>query len=116
MSTAGWQTEIPDFWLKLGNPWEVVRTDVKYPVRFYGNSRSYRDSNDHVKYVWEGGEVVLAVAHDTPIPGFRTPHTINLRLWSSEPTTEFDLRSFNEGNYFIVLITDAIISLFLLLM
>jgi starch phosphorylase len=40
------------------------------------------------------------MAHDTPIPGFGTPNTINLRLWSSESSHGFDLGSFNEGNYY----------------
>jgi len=88
----GWQAEIPDLWLKFGNPWEITRFDVKYPVRFYGHCVN----GTH----WEGGEVVFAVANDNPIPGFKTTNTINLRLWSSEPTTEFDLSSFNDGNYY----------------
>ncbi len=46
--------------------------------------------------------MVIAKAHDTPVPGFRTSNTLNLRLWSSEPSTEFDLGSFNEGNYYKV--------------
>jgi len=87
----GWQAEIPDLWLKYGNPWEITRFDVKYPVRFYGSSYGTN---------WDGGETVFAVANDNPIPGFRTTNTINLRLWSSEPTTEFDLSSFNDGNYY----------------
>lgn len=32
----GWQVEVPDYWLHNGNPWEIERTDVQYPVRFYG--------------------------------------------------------------------------------
>jgi len=87
----GWQAEIPDLWLKFGNPWEITRFDVKYPVRFYGHCNGTQ---------WEGGEVVYAVANDNPVPGFRTTNTINLRLWNSEPTTEFDLASFNDGNYY----------------
>lgn len=50
--------------------------------------------------MWEPGDTVLAVAYDTPIPGYDTSTTLNLRLWSSEPTSEFDLASFNEGNYY----------------
>jgi len=87
----GWQAEIPDLWLKFGNPWEITRFDVKYPVRFYGHCNGTH---------WDGGEVVFAVANDNPIPGFRTTNTINLRLWASEPMTEFDLASFNDGNYY----------------
>lgn len=88
----GWQAEIPDLWLKFGNPWEITRFDVKYPVRFYG----YASENG----TWEGGESVIALAHDNPIPGFRTSNTINLRLWSSEPASEFDLSAFNDGSYY----------------
>jgi len=87
----GYQAEIPDLWLKRGNPWEITRFDVKYPVRFYGEAGFNS---------WDGGEVVVAVANDTPIPGYKTTNTINLRLWSSEPSMEFDLSSFNEGNYY----------------
>jgi len=95
----GWQVEIPDFWLKKGNPWEIIRFDVKYRVQFYGKAESFVDSTGtHTS--WQGGEHVYAVAHDWPIPGYGTKHTINLRLWSSEPSHEFDLNSFNEGNYY----------------
>lgn len=95
----GWQVEIPDFWLKKGNPWEIIRFDVKYRVQFYGKAVSYSDSTG-IHTSWQGGEHVYAVAHDWPIPGYETKHTINLRLWSSEPSHEFDLNSFNEGNYY----------------
>jgi starch phosphorylase len=90
----GYQVEIPDTWLKYGNPWEITRFDVKYLVRFYGTAKD--------KF-WEGGETVLAMAHDVPIPGFRTTNTLNLRLWSSQPSSDFDLASFNEGNYYKVI-------------
>lgn len=87
----GRQAEIPDNWLSRGNPWEFNRFDVKFPVRFYGNARGN---------TWEGGEIVIAVANDTPIPGYHTRNTINLRLWSSEPSADFDLAAFSEGNYY----------------
>ena len=48
---------------------------------------------------WVSGEEVDAVAYDTPIPGWNTPNTINLRLWSAKPSREFDLESFNTGDY-----------------
>lgn len=46
---------------------------------------------------WEGGELVVAMAYDTPIPGFNTYNTNSLRLWRSRPGNEFDLQKFNEG-------------------
>lgn len=47
------------------------------------------------KTVWEGGEVIHARAYDNPIPGYNTFNTINLRLWRSLPSSEFDFKSFN---------------------
>ena len=74
----------------MGNPWEIVREKVKYTIPFGGTV---------VKGVWEPEEAVLAVAYDNPIPGWNTPNTINLRLWSAKPSMEFDLESFNTGDY-----------------
>lgn len=48
---------------------------------------------------WTGGEKVLAVAYDVPVPGFHTRTCANIRLWSSKPRRQFDLQSFNAGNY-----------------
>ena len=87
-------------WLTYGNPWEVERLDVKYAVRLYGHVRQYTTSEGEVRYTWEGGEVVVAVAYDTPIPGYGTYNTNNMRLWSSQPSHEFDLASFNAGDYY----------------
>ena len=50
--------------------------------------------------VWEGGEIVKAVAYDVPIPGFDTKTANNLRLWSSKAASgEFDFQKFNSGDY-----------------
>jgi starch phosphorylase len=90
----GYQVEVPDYWLAYGNPFEIERTDVTYDVRFRGWVRKEDD-----KHYWEGGERVLAVAYDVPIPGYHTKNCINIRLWGAKPQKEFDFSSFNEGNY-----------------
>lgn len=95
----GEQVECPDYWLQHGNPWEVERLDVTYPVRFYGHVTD-RIVNGKHKHCWEGGEEVLAVAFDTPIPGYRTLNTLNIRLWSAKPSSEFDLSNFNQGDFY----------------
>lgn len=59
----------------------------------------YKDGNIERAH-WDGGEVVIAMAYDTPIPGFNTFNTNNLRLWRSKPCNEFDFKSFNAGDYF----------------
>ena len=95
MIVQGYQVESPDYWLTYGNPWEIQRSDVQYPVRFYGQVRKIWD-NGKEKCVWEGGDIVLAEAYDNPIPGYNTFNSINLRLWKSVPTSEFDYT----GDYF----------------
>jgi starch phosphorylase len=60
----------------------------------------FRDDDGKNVAVWEGGEVVVAVAYDVPIPGYKTPTTNNLRLWSSKASQgEFDFQKFNSGEY-----------------
>lgn len=91
----GYQVEIPDYWLTYGNPWEIERLDVSYPVRFYGHV----ESTGH-GFKLSGGEIIRAVAYDSPIPGYDTYNTLNLRLWNAQPAKEFDLSSFSRGDYY----------------
>lgn len=95
----GHQHEFPDYWLAHGNPWEVERMDVVQPVRFFGHVVE-KVVDGVQKSVWEGGEEVLAVAYDIPIPGYRTFNTLNIRLWGATPSKEFDLENFNKGDFY----------------
>lgn len=80
----------------MGNPWEIVRNDISYPVKFYGEVVESPDGRKE----WVGGEDITAVAYDVPIPGYRTKTTINLRLWSTKVAAEvFDLHAFNDGDH-----------------
>jgi starch phosphorylase len=85
--------------LNFGNPWEIERPNVSYPVKFYGHVSVNTDAAGRQSFRWHAGEEVLAVAYDTPVPGWKTPNTNNLRLWSAKPAREFDLESFNTGDY-----------------
>ncbi|KAL0914290.1 hypothetical protein M5K25_014625 [Dendrobium thyrsiflorum] len=94
--TKDGQEEVAESWLEIGNPWEVVRHDVSYPVRFYGKVVLGSDRRKH----WIGGENIRAIAYDVPIPGFKTKTTLNLRLWSTKvPAKDFDLEAFNAGKH-----------------
>lgn len=96
----GYQVETPDYWLKFSNPWEIDRHEIQIPVDFYGWVEEQIDPLTGIgKKVWNGGERVLAVASDFPIPGFNTSNTNNLRLWNAKPTNEFDFNKFNSGEY-----------------
>jgi glycogen phosphorylase len=95
----GYQVEIPDYWLDF-NPWEFPRHDVAVDIQFYGHVTTYTDDNGKKVTSWEGGELVTANAYDVPIPGYLTPTTNNLRMWSSKAHSgEFDFAKFNSGEY-----------------
>lgn len=95
----GAQVEVPDNWLRYPNPWEFDRQQHLHEVKFYGKVIESKDGSGRVTHEWVDTEHVMAMAHDTPIPGYGT-HTVNtLRLWSAKASREFDLKFFNEGNY-----------------
>ncbi|KAL0385991.1 UNVERIFIED_CONTAM: Alpha-1,4 glucan phosphorylase L-2 isozyme, chloroplastic/amyloplastic [Sesamum radiatum] len=94
--TQDGQEEVAENWLEMGNPWEIVRNDISYPVKFYGKVVEGSDGRKH----WVGGEDIIAVAYDVPIPGYKTKTTINLRLWSTKVAADvFDLSAFNAGEH-----------------
>ncbi|KAB5545316.1 hypothetical protein DKX38_013428 [Salix brachista] len=92
----GKMEEVAEDWLEMGNPWEILRNDVSYPVKFYDKVVSGSDGKRH----WIGGEDIKAMAYDVPIPGYKTKTTINLRLWSTKaPSEDLDLYAFNVGDH-----------------
>ncbi|KAK3940114.1 glycogen phosphorylase [Diplogelasinospora grovesii] len=96
---GGYQVEVPDYWLDF-NPWEFPRHDVTVDIGFYGHVHKDMDESGKTVTHWEPREVVKAVAFDMPIPGYATPSTNNLRLWSSKAASgEFDFQKFNNGDY-----------------
>ena len=95
----GWQVEHPDNWLRWGNPWEFPRPDLQYRIQFGGHVEVVHDPAGEAQYRWVDTDDVMAMAYDTPIPGYGGKTVNNLRLWSARATADFDLRYFNEGNY-----------------
>ena len=95
----GEQVESPDNWLRYGNPWEFPRPEVIYPVKFYGRVVEYADDKGVLRYHWMDTNDVMAMAYDTPVPGYMTDAVNNLRLWSAKASHDFELSYFNEGNY-----------------
>lgn len=90
------QEEYAEDWLEKFSPWEVVRHDIVYPVRFFGEVQVQSDG----RRKWVGGEVLQALAYDIPIPGYNTKNTISLRIWDAKATAkDFDLYAFNEGQH-----------------
>ncbi|MES9859763.1 MAG: glycogen/starch/alpha-glucan phosphorylase, partial [Candidatus Thiodiazotropha sp. 4PDIVS1] len=95
----GSQVELPENWLVHDNPWEFPRPEVSYRVRFGGRVMEYQDSSGRKHFDWIDGDIVIAQAYDTPIPGFQNDTVNNLRLWSAKAHEAFDLNQFNQGEY-----------------
>ena len=96
----GYQVEKPDNWLKNGNPFELRRPEYAKEVRFGGNIRvEYDVETGDMQFKQENYESVLAVPYDYPIVGYNN-HVVNtLRIWDAEPIVDFQLDSFDRGDY-----------------
>ncbi|MCS6807543.1 MAG: glycogen/starch/alpha-glucan phosphorylase [Bacteroidota bacterium] len=95
----GYQVEYPDNWLRYGSPWEVLREDLTYRIKFGGRVISYTDDRGRLRFSWVDTEDVLAVAYDVPVPGYGTSTVNSLRLWQAAATQDFDFRAFDAGDY-----------------
>lgn len=95
----GWQAEVPDNWLRFGNPWELPRPDETVEIKLGGYTQAYPDAKGNYRVSWIPERTVIAIPHDTPVPGYKT-NTVNpLRLWKAEASEAFNFQAFNAGNY-----------------
>ncbi|HEY9645153.1 MAG TPA: glycogen/starch/alpha-glucan phosphorylase [Chroococcidiopsis sp.] len=96
----GWQVEVADKWLHLGNPWEIHRPQICMNVQFGGHTEGYQDAAGHYRVRWVPDRVIRGVAYDTPILGYQVNTANMLRLWTAEATESFDFQAFNVGDYY----------------
>ncbi len=94
----GYQIEVPDEWLKNGNPFEVRRSEYATEVKFGGYVRTVWENNKE-KFVQEGYQSVMAVPYDLPIVGYGNNVVNTLRIWDAQPINTFSLDSFDKGDY-----------------
>lgn len=95
----GYQVEKPDHWLRHGNVWEIERLEYARRIKFGGHTSGETDANGKTLVRWKDTDDVLAMAFDTPIPGYRNGTVNTLRLWQAVATEEFKLEEFNAGDY-----------------
>jgi starch phosphorylase len=91
---------VTDKWLRFGNPWEIVHSEITFDVKLGGHTEPYHDEDGRSRVRWLAEKVVKGVAYDTPVPGYRVPTTNLLRLWKAEATESFDFAAFNVGDYY----------------
>ena len=95
----GYQVEVPDNWLKHGNPFEMKRAEYAVQVKFGGYVRVAKDANGREKFIQENYQSVLAVPYDIPIVGYGNNVVNTLRIWDAEAIDTFNLDSFDKGDY-----------------
>ena len=95
----GYQREVPDDWLKNGNPFEIRREEYAKEVKFGGYVRVEKDESGRDHYVQEGYQSVRAVPYDLPIVGYGNGIVNTLRIWDAEPIVTFNLEQFDKGDY-----------------
>lgn len=96
----GWQVEVSDKWLEMGNPWEIYKPEIAYLVGWKGHTEIYLDANGQERRHWLPYRMVKGVAHDYPVSGYRNRITGFLRLWKAEAVKSFDFADFNLGDYY----------------
>jgi starch phosphorylase len=95
----GWQVEVTDKWLRLGNPWEIRRVEIEHAVGFGGTTVHERDELGRHRVRWVPERVVKGFPSDTPVLGYATGNANFLRLWTATAPEEFDLDAFQTGEY-----------------
>ena len=95
----GYQVEVPDNWLKNGNPFEVKREEYACEVKFGGYVRVEKGYDGRDNFIQENYQSVRAIPFDLPIVGYGNNVVNTLRIWDAEPMQHFMLESFNKGDY-----------------
>ena len=90
----GQQVEEPDYWLLTGSPWEFMRPEFSYTIRFNG-----RLTPQDSRCVWIGTEDVIATAYDIGVPGYKMRSVVTMRLWTARASGGVNLDAFNRGDY-----------------
>ena len=95
----GYQLEVPDDWLRDGNPFELRRREYQKEVKFGGYVRVVTDEKGRNKFIQEDYQSVRAIPYDMPIVGYGNGIVNTLRVWDAEPVECFQLDSFDKGDY-----------------
>ena len=96
----GYQIEVPDNWLKNGYPFELRRPEYAKEVHFGGYVRAEYDAEKGAtRFIHEGYQAVKAIPYDMPITGYDNDVVNTLRIWDAEPIVDFELDSFDKGDY-----------------
>src|SRR5258708_19419240 len=90
----GWQVEIADKWLRLGDPWEIARPEAAIEVGFGGHTEAYTDERGCYRVRWIPAQVVNGVPCDMTILGSNLNPPNTLRLCKAHALKSFTFHRF----------------------
>ena len=90
----GYQAEYADSWLRGGNPWDIMRRELSFKVKFYGKVNRTENPDGTYSFDWVDTEDVQALAYDVPVPGYKNNTVNNLRLWQAKASKDFSFKDF----------------------
>ena len=96
----GYQLEKPENWLQQGTPWEIVRPDEACMVPYYGHIEHAVDRKGVYNPMWMDWKFLIGIPHDMLISGYGGRTVNRLRLYSARSSHDFDMKIFNDGDYF----------------
>ncbi len=91
----GRQVEMPDDWMALGNPWEIPRPELRYPVGFGGRVEVQANGNRR----WLPQEWLIAQAYDFIVPAHHSERVSTLRQWHAQAQAPIDFEVFCQGDH-----------------
>ena len=81
-------------------PIRTSRPEYAKEVHFGGYVRvEYDPEKGGNKFIHEGYQAVKAIPYDMPITGYDNDVVNTLRIWDAEPIVDFELDSFDKGDY-----------------
>src|SRR5262249_47687815 len=90
-----YQVEEPDNWLRQPDPWQIPRPGKEYPVPL---AASLELKGSAISIVPNRPSILLGMAYDRPVVGYRAASVNTLRLWAAHPPKTFDFGEFSHGD------------------
>ncbi|MBF0411521.1 MAG: glycogen/starch/alpha-glucan phosphorylase [Desulfamplus sp.] len=97
---GGYQLERPDFWFNKTSPWLMRMFGEKCRVPVFGRIEESEDMHGQYNPMWVEWKLIVGRPHDIAVVGYGGKTVNCLRLFSAWASEEFDMRIFNEGDYY----------------
>ena len=92
----GWQEESPDNWLRLQDPWEVVRPNEQVEI---GLNCSFELHGGSLRAIAGRPSTLIGIPFDRPVVGYGGKSINTLRLWAAAAPGYFNFEAFSRGDF-----------------